>query len=164
MSGTLLSTGGGGWMQLAPGQYVPGVTPAPPPTTYDQWGRPVGGTGLGNLYNAVNNAATQQQMPTNAPNLLGAGGFGSSGYDQWGRQAPPQPGAGTAKPALDPMQQLLVGAIGSGNPQLGSVLGQIMAGVPEEQVKGGGLLGRAVWGEQGGGGAATEAEQAAAGS
>ena len=100
MSGTLINTGGGGWMNLAPGVSIPGVTPAPPPTTYDMWGRQVGGSpapaasgaGLGNLYNTVSNTMAQQQMPANAPNLMG---IGASGYDQWGRQAPaagaPQP-------------------------------------------------------------------------
>lgn len=134
-------------MQLAPGVSIPGVTPTQPQQQYDMWGRPVGGAGLGNLYNAVSGAMAQQQMPANAPNLLGAGGFGTSGYDQWGRQAPPQQGgAGAAQPALNPMQQNLVDAIGSGQPGQGAMLAQILAGVPEEQVgRGGGygLLGAA---------------------
>lgn len=130
MSGTLINTGGGGWMMQPP---------QPAPQQYDQWGRVVGGPGLGGLYNAVSGAMAQQQQPPNAPNLMG---IGSSGYDQWGRQAPQQ---GQQAPALNPMQQSLANAIGSGQPDQGAMLAQILAGVPEDQVKrGGGLLGNAL--------------------
>lgn len=152
MSGTTVQ-----W--LGPGNWS--ATPAqPPPQQYDQWGRVVGGPGLGGLYNAVSGAMAQQQQPPNAPNLMG---IGSSGYDQWGRQAPQAP-SGPA--ALDPMSQSLVNAVGSGQPQQGAMLAQILAGVPEEQVgRGGGygLLGAAPDREGAGGGGATEAEQAAKG-
>ena len=151
MSGTLINTGGGGWMMQPP---------QPAPQQYDQWGRVIGGPGLGNLYNAVSGAMAQQQQPPNAPNLMG---IGASGYDQWGHQAPQQ---GQQTPALDPMQQNLVNAIGSGQPGQGAMLAQILAGVPEGQVQRGGgygLLGAAPDREGAGGGAATEAEQAAKG-
>lgn len=148
MSGTTVQ-----W--LGPGNWS--ATPAQPPAQqYDQWGRPTSGPGpgLGNLYNAVSGAMAQQQTPPNAPNLMG---IGSSGYDQWGRQAPQGP-SGPA--ALDPMSQSLVNAIGSGQPGQGAMLAQILAGVPEGQVQRGGgygLLGAAAGGgraEEAGGGMA----------
>ena len=55
---------------------TPAPAAAPQPNTYDKWGHVVSGQA--------------SPPPAAAPQQAAAGGVGASGYDMWGRQAPPQ--------------------------------------------------------------------------
>lgn len=104
---------GMGW---APQGYGPipapqaAQAPAPDPT-YDKWGHVTTGSPQGQVQGQM----PQAQAPSPVPSLnVGPGlapaaaqGVGASGYDQWGRQAPPPPQAAAGAPQLPGLADIM---------------------------------------------------------
>jgi hypothetical protein len=100
---------GMGWAPQGYGPIPPmpqAPAPAPDPT-YDKWGHVVSGSPQGQM--------PQAQAPSPVPSLntgpglapAAAQGVGASGYDMWGRQAPPPPQAAAGAPQLPGLADIL---------------------------------------------------------
>lgn len=95
---------GGGTPQFqTPTPQAP--APAPDPT-YDKWGHVVSGSPQGQMPQAPAAAAPSLNVgPGLAP--AAAQGVGASGYDMWGRQAPPPPQAAAGAPQLPGLADIM---------------------------------------------------------
>lgn len=92
------------------------AAPAPPPNnTYDKWGHIISGSPAGQVAPAAAPAVPSLNTAPAAASPA-PGGFGSSGYDMWGRQAPP--------PVAAPAQQ---------TPGLGDLLAALLAASQKNQ-------------------------------
>jgi hypothetical protein len=166
---------GGNWyqQQQAPGALSPTATSLLGQGIQPAWGD------MASLWQQL---PQQQQQAANGANVWvqpSGGAVGASGYNRWGQQATPQPGAVAQQPQMNPLQQQQLGQYLQASPQdwnspagmvasginsqmdmLSRAFGVPMAAWSPSDVHG--LLGSALGGGGGGGSAGDQADTAAA--